>query len=260
MGGAVRILAAGDRIGFIDGAKNLYVKQGLGGVWIKEANGVDEAILTGSRIVIRQGSSVAAKDGLTDPWVNLVGGAVRILAAGDRIGFIDGAKNLYVKQGLGGVWIKEANGVDEAILTGSRIVIRQGSSVAAKDGLTDPWVNLVGGAVRILAAGDRIGFIDGAKNLYVKQGLGGVWIKEANGVDEAILTGSRIVIRQGSGVAAKDGLTDPWVNLVGGAVRILAAGDRIGFIDGAKNLYVKQGLGGVWIKEANGVDDTVLAG
>jgi uncharacterized cupin superfamily protein len=126
----------------------------------------------------------------------------------------------------------------------------------AKDGLGDVWTHeaSAGTAAAIQAAGDRIGFLAGGM-LYVKQGLGGTWVHEADGVLRFALTGSRLVIVNGSGgLYAKDGLGDVWTHeaSAGTAAAIQAAGDRIGFLAGGR-LYVKQGLGGTWVHEADGV-------
>jgi hypothetical protein len=263
------VFAAGDRIGYLDSNKSLYVKQGLSGVWLKESNSVDDAMLTPKRIVVRIGTTILAKDGLNDPWATEATGITTpaiVFAAGDRIGYLDSNKNLYVKQGLSGAWLKESNGADDVILTSSRITVRSGSTILAKDGLSDPWTIEVTGLslpAHIFAAGDRIGYLDSGSSLIVKQGLNGVWAKVATSVDDAVLTPNRIVARLGGTLLAKDGLNDPWATEatgIGAPAQIFASGDRIGYSDSGKSLYVKQGLSGAWLKESTGVDDAVILG
>jgi hypothetical protein len=75
-------------------------------------------------------------------------------------------------------------------------VIRSGSVLLAKNGVTGTWVSEQGGmtsSTKILAAGDMIGYIeDNAKGvpvLWAKQGLGGGWYDEYGPANAAVITG-----------------------------------------------------------------------
>jgi hypothetical protein len=76
------------------------------------------------------------------------------------------------------------------------IVIRSGSTLLAKNGVTGTWVTEQGGltsATKILAFGDMIGFIEknasGVPVLWAKQGLDGTWYDEYGPVNAAVFTG-----------------------------------------------------------------------
>jgi hypothetical protein len=76
------------------------------------------------------------------------------------------------------------------------IVIRSGSTLLAKNGVTGSWVTEAGGltsATKILAFGDMIGYIEnnsaGVPVLWAKQGLTGTWYDEYGPVNAAVFTG-----------------------------------------------------------------------
>jgi hypothetical protein len=265
----VQIYAAGNRIGYLDSSKNFYVKQGLYGTWVKENVSVDDAVLTPTRMAVRIGGTILAKDGLFDGWTTEITGLgtpVQIYVAGERLAYLDSSKNLFVKQGLYGTWVKENVSVDDAVFTSTRMLVRIGGSVIAKDGLYDAWATEItglGSPTQIIAAGDRIAFLDPSGNLYVKQGLSGSWVKENVSVNDVVFTPSRMLIRIGGTILAKDGLYDAWVTEITGVTtpaQLFAAGDRISYLDNAKNFFVKQSLYGTWIKENVSVDDALLTG
>lgn len=246
---STKFQSAGDRIGFIDTSGVLYVKEGLYGSWNALASGVDDFILTPTRVVMRQGNALQAKDAFYDNWVGLIGtSSAKFQAAGSRIGFVDTSGELYVKEGLYGNWIALAGGVDDFILTPNRVIIRQGSVLSAKDNLYDNWSGLIGtSSTKFHASGNRIGFIDTNEVLYVKEGLSGGWVALASGVDDFTLTPTRVVMRQGPALSAKDNLYDNWTGLIGASsTKFQAAGNRIGFVDTGGELYVKEGLYGSW--------------
>jgi hypothetical protein len=76
------------------------------------------------------------------------------------------------------------------------IVIRSGSTLLAKNGVTGSWVTEAGGltsSTKILAFGDMIGYIEnnasGVPVLWAKQGLNGTWYVEYGPVNAAVFTG-----------------------------------------------------------------------
>ena len=76
------------------------------------------------------------------------------------------------------------------------IVIRSGSVLLAKNGVTGSWVTEAGGltsATKILALGDMIGYIQdnssGVPVLWAKEGLKGTWYEEYGPVNAAVFTG-----------------------------------------------------------------------
>jgi hypothetical protein len=155
-------------------------------------------------IVIRSGSTLLAKNGVTGSWVTEQTGltsAATILAFGDMIGYIQknasGIPTLWAKQGLNGIWYDEYSPVNAAVFTSTGdIVIRSGSTLLAKNGVTGSWVTEQGGltsAATILAFGDMIGYIQknasGIPTLWAKQGLNGIWYDEYSPVNAAVFTG-----------------------------------------------------------------------
>ena len=139
----------------------------------------------------------------------------------------------------------------------ARIVIRQGGSLLAKDGIGDTWTKLVdGSSMSFAVAGNRIAYLDGSAGLNMKEGLGGPWVRVAGNVSDFRITDSRIIIRQGDTLSAKDGIGDTWTTLTNGSSSNYAiAGNRIAYKDATGGLSVKEGIGGVWTKVADQVDD-----
>jgi len=152
-------------------------------------------------IVVRSGSTLLAKNGVTGSWVTEAGGltsATKILAYDDMIGYIEdnssGVPTLWAKQGLNGTWYDEYGPVNAAVFTDTgNIVVRSGSTLLAKNGVTGTWVTEAGGltsATKILAVGDMIGYIEdnssGVPTLWAKQGLNGTWYDEYGPVNAAI--------------------------------------------------------------------------
>jgi hypothetical protein len=252
------VQAAGTRFAMRTVNHELWIKDGLTGTWVDEAGGVDQFVLTPTSIVIRQGTLMWAKSGLNDGWTLLATSATDIQAAGTRFALLDGNHDLWVKDGLTGIWWHEAGAVDQYVLTPTFIMIRQGSRVWAKAGLNDNWTLLADGATDIQAAGTRFAILDGTRTLWVKDGLNGIWLNEALNVDQYVLTSTALVARQGSSMSAKAGLTDPWTLLAGGALDIQAAGTRFAEVDSHDTLWVKDGLKGIWWAEAANVDHYVL--
>ena len=74
-------------------------------------------------------------------------------------------------------------------LSSQRIVILQGSTLVAKDGVNDSWTQLAGNVSKFDVAGDRIAFTNSAGGMYLKTGLHGSWVKIADGVSSFKLTG-----------------------------------------------------------------------
>ena len=211
-----------------------------------------------ARIVIRQGGSLLAKDGIGDTWTKLVdGSSMSFAVAGNRIAYLDGSAGLNMKEGLGGPWVRVAGNVSDFRITDSRIIIRQGDTLSAKDGIGDTWTTLTNGSSSNYAiAGNRIAYLSNANDLLVKVGIGGVWTKVADNVSDFRITDSRIIIRQGDTLSAKDGIGDTWTTLTNGSSSNYAiAGNRIAYKDATGGLSVKEGIGGVWTKVADQVDD-----
>ena len=70
-----------------------------------------------------------------------------------------------------------------------------------------------------------------------------------------------LVIRQGSSaLMGKVGLNDSWVPLGALDGKIVASGNRLAVLTPAGDLYAKEPLNGVWIKEAAAVTDFAISG
>jgi hypothetical protein len=175
--------ASGSRIAFIDSG-NLWVRDGVSGTGYNEmAGGVTQYAVTPTAVVVRSGGTVYAKAGLTDTWTTLAGNATDIQASANRIAFIDSG-NLWVRDGVGGTGYNETSGVSQFAVTPTLLVVRGGSSMSAKAGLTDSWTSLTAGATDMKASGNRIAFVDGNGHLWAKDGIQGTWYDETSGFNQ----------------------------------------------------------------------------
>src|SRR5262249_11711768 len=117
-------------------------------------------------MVVRSGSNVYAKAGLTDGWTTLASNATDIQASGNRLAFVDSG-NVWVRDGVTGTGYNEWTGATQYVVTPTALVVRSGSNVYAKAGLTDGWTTLASNATDIQASGNRIAFVDSG-NLWVR--------------------------------------------------------------------------------------------
>jgi len=242
------------RIVVMDAAGTLYGKEGVSGQWYTLAANVTEYAVSSNLVVIRQGTKLSAKADLYGPWVQIANDAVDVQVSRTRIGHRDAAHNLYLNDGLAGPWYGVASNVDEYALSAGLIVQRQGADVYAKAGFADAWTQVASIATDIAVSGDRIAHRDAAHRLYAKDGVGGTWYTMADDVDEYRITPQLVVIRKGTTVFAKTGLTTAWVQIATDAIDIQAAGTRIGHRDGQNELYVNDGTTGPYYDEASSVD------
>jgi surface antigen len=250
-GTAADVQAAGTRIAFLDNTGTLWAKDGLGGTWYQEIGSVSQFVLTPEYLIARVGDTVYAKAGLTDTWSTLTTGAVDVKAAGTRIAVLDGNGNLLVKDTIGGTWFDETSGASQYVVTSSYLLVRQGTTISGKQGLSDSWTTLTAGsATDMQAAGTRIAFLDNSGTLWAKDGLGGTWYQETSPVSQYVVTPDLLLVRVDSTIYGKQNLGDTWSTLTAGtATDVTAAGTRIAFEDGSDTVFAKDGLNGTWYQE-----------
>lgn len=211
---------------------------------------VDELNVAPASIVIRAGSNVYGKVGLTDPWMLLSSDAIDVQASGRRIAYLNYRGELWVKDGIYGAWQNEYGPVTQYALSGSLLIIRLGTNIFGKVGLSDPWVQLNPSPVAdVHVAGNRIVWTDTGGNLFAKDGLYGGWIQEYGPVSQYAISSSVLVMRLGGNLFGKNGLTDNWVQLNPSPVSdVRVAGNRISWMDTGGTLFAKDGLYGGWIQ------------
>ncbi len=258
--GAVSMKAGANRIGFVDGAGNLYAKENWDGGWVPQTNGASEYRLTSGMVAVRIGSAVYAKPGVGGTFTTQVqSGAVTIAAAGNRLAFTDGSGNLWAKEGLTGSWVGQTNGASQYVVTPQMIAVRIGGAIYAKSAVGDLFTTEVSsGAVSIAAGGNRLAFVDSSGTLWAKEGINGGWVAQTNSVNDYVLTPSLIVIRVGSVMYAKSNVNETFTSETAGATSIQAGGNRMAFIDGSGWLTAKEGVQGGWAVETQNVAEYAL--
>lgn len=255
---AASMKAGGDRFAYFSFTDNkLYARQGLSGASLAETGPVDDYAITPSLLVVRQGTTIAAKTGLSDFWTDMFYGANNMTVSGSRIAFVDGNSNLWVKDGLNGQWYQQTY-VTSYVITPKLIVVRQGGNLSAKTtpngGWTNIWTN--GNATSLRAVGNRITFADPTGNIYAKQDINGTWFNESGPFDEYAVTSQLFVVRVGSNLYAKAGLNDLWSgSLTSGAANLKVGGSRITFVDGSGIIQAKDGINGEWVSETGPVNE-----
>ena len=229
-------------------------------------------MITPKYIAVREGGTMEAKANLGDPWTELTDGAAVDIQAADQadgttwFAYLTSTGELYVKDGLNGSWYDEAGGVSQYVITPSGyMMVREGSSVEAKAGLTTAWSTLQSsGATDIQSAGNQFAYLTSTGELYVKDGLNGSWYDEAGGVSQYVITPKYIAVREGGTMEAKANLGDPWTELTDGAAVSIEAADQsdgttwYAYLTSSGELYVKDGLNGPWYDEAGGVSQYVI--
>ena len=83
---------------------------------------------------------------------------------GDRVGVLNTAAQVYVKEGgLSTGWVHEVNGAKALVLAGTRVgVVTTADSAYVKDGgLSASWVHEADGVAHLALAGDRVGIVEG---------------------------------------------------------------------------------------------------
>ncbi len=188
--GAVDIEAAGDRIAYKDVNGRVWARDGVGSAPLAEADGVTEFDVTPNLLLIRQGNTLSAKQGLADLWTTLSNSVTDVQAAGNRIAVIDTAGNLYAKDGLGGTWYNETSGVTQYAVTPNLLIVRQGNTLIGKVALADLWTTLASNATDVKAAGSRMAMTDTSGNIKARDGLGSSWLTETNGATQYTLSKS----------------------------------------------------------------------
>jgi hypothetical protein len=245
------VRVAGKRITWTDTGGNLFAKDGLSGPWVNVYGPVDQYDASESLFVFRAGTGLHGKQGsLTSGWVwgfNATP-AVDFRVTGNRITYTDTNGQLWAKDGLTGTWVNVYGLVTQYAASPSLLVIRLGTDIYGKIGLTDAWVPLNGGVADVRVAGSRITYIDVNGNLWAKDGLYGTWYQEYGPVSQYATSASLLVIRTGTAVFGKAGLNDPWVALNNSpAADIKVAGNRIMYTDTNGALWAKDGLSGPWV-------------
>jgi hypothetical protein len=182
--GATDVRAAGGRITFTDTSGNLWAKDGLGGAWINVYGPASQYAASDSLLVVRDGSTLFGKAGLSEPWVTLSTGVVDVRVSGSRITYTDVSGNVWAKDGLGGTWHNEYGSVNQYAASSSILAVRTGSTVLAKAGLADAWSTLTYIASDVKAAGNRIAITDTSGNIWAKDGIGGTWYNVYGPVDQ----------------------------------------------------------------------------
>lgn len=215
--------------------------------WLQGLVGIQPNLL-----VVRDGGTVFAKAGLSDPWIaQNTSYATDLKVSGNRIGYTDTGAQLRVKDGLYGPWVSIYGPASEYAMSNTVLVVRDGTSLHAKFGaLTSSWVYGIQAtpATSVRVAGNRITYTDTNNQLWARDGLGGAWVNVYGPVTQYVASSSLLVIRLGSNIFAKAGLTDAWVQLNPSPVAdVRVSGNRITWTDTGGNKYAKDGLGGPWV-------------
>lgn len=252
--------AAEERIAIRDVNGNIVAKDGVGGLWYNETGPADEYFITPNMLVVRQGGAIYAKERLYDTWTTLAAsGAVDVEVARNRIAYKDTSGMLWAKEGINGMWYAETSGVGEFDITSNFLLVRQGTTLLGKAALYDQWTTLATDVTNVEASAQRIAITDSVGNLLAKDGLNGLWYAETNGAGQYVVTPNLLLVRQGNTLIGKVGLGDLWSTLGQGIADVKAGGNRIVVRDTSGNILAKEGLGGMWLTETNGADQTVIA-
>ncbi|MEU0096926.1 M23 family metallopeptidase [Kribbella sp. NPDC006257] len=252
------------RFAFVNAAGQVFAKDGSHSPWPGALNGggASKVVLSGQWIGILDGTNFWAKSGINGAWKLMAQGAgTRDIAIdGDRFAVVNAAGQVLVKDGADSPWSTPINGggATKVVLDSGWIGILQGGNFLAKFDIFGTWKVLTGGndVIDIAIDGNRFGFVNGAGQVFVKDGADSPWPNALNGggATRIELQSSWIAILQGGNFLAKFDIFGTWKTLAdGGQVTdiTLGANGWFGFI-GSGDFYAKQGADNPWLGMAGG--------
>lgn len=205
------------------------------------ADNVRRGVLAGNRIgVVDSAGRVRVKEGgLWAAWTDEGGDARDVVLAGNRIGVLTADNRLLVKEGsLDAAWSEVASDVGQFAMTQNRIGIVTLSGVASiKEGTIDAgWTTQFTPAWHIEVAGTRIG---------VLTGFDATATTSYNALDATVppTFDSHAIVKDGA-------LSASWSDVASSAYRMALTPTRVGIVDGNRHALVKEGaLGAAWSDE-----------
>ncbi|MEU0096925.1 hypothetical protein [Kribbella sp. NPDC006257] len=252
------------RFAFVNAAGQVFAKDGSHSPWPGALNGggASKVVLSGQWIGILDGTNFWAKSGINGAWKLMAQGAgTRDIAIdGDRFAVVNAAGEVLVNVGADSPWSTPINGggATKVVLDSGWIGILQGGNFLAKFDIFGTWKVLTGGndVIDIAIDGNRFGFVNGAGQVFVKDGADSPWPNALNGggATRIELQSSWIAILQGGNFLAKFDIFGTWKTLAdGGQVTdiTLGANGWFGFI-GSGDFYAKQGADNPWLGMAGG--------
>lgn len=259
------VRVSGQRITWTGTNGHLFAKDGPYGSWYDEYASVSQYAASSSLLVVRDGNNLHGKVTVNDNWTWSINPtpAVDVQVTGNRISYTDTNGNIWAKDGLTGTWYQEYSAVSQYAASPSLFVIRGGTGLHGKTCLTCNWVWSFNAtpATDVRVSDNRITYTDTNGHLYAKDGLTGTWYDEYPSVSQYAASSSLLVIRTGTALNGKVGLTDNWTWSFNPtpAVDVKVSGNRIMYTDTNGHLWVKDGLTGAWVDEYAGVDQYVTS-
>lgn len=218
----------------------------------KALGGIPDRVL-----VVRTDGTLAAKEALTGPVIELKTGVARVAADRDRVAVIGTNGRAEIKVGgLTEPWITLMDNAKDVALDGDRIIVLGTDGKAwAKDGVYSSWTQISGSTTVIDASDGRIGVIEAGAAKVKEGGITNAWTTVASSASDLSLDGARVGVVEGGTVKVKEGpLTSAWVNQIAGR-RVVVEGYRIGVLGADGNAFVKDGaLTSGWTQVGNGTD------
>lgn len=205
-GQSQQVVADGSRIGVVDFAGSVSIKEGpIGATWTNVMGNARWISLSGNRIgVVQADGSAYVKEGpVTATWTKVMGDVKWIILSGDRIGVVQADGSAYVKAGpVNATWTKVMGNVQWMSLGGDRIGVVQtdGSAYVKAGPVTATWTKVFTGASTISVSDSYVGVVaaDAQGHINGKISASG-WTALGVGIRSITLDGSRVGITTISG-------------------------------------------------------------
>lgn len=226
-GQSQQIVVDGTRIGIVDSAGSVSIKEGpLGATWTKVMGNARWISLSGNRIgVVQTDGSAYVKEGPVDAtWTKVTGNAKWMSLSGDRIGIVLNDGSAHVKAGpVTATWTRLMGNVQWMSLSGDRIGVVQtdGSAYVKAGPVTATWTKVFTGAATIAVSASHIGIVSMDSQGHANSAISpSGWTSLGAGIRSIALDGSRIGVTTVAGVGQyRQGLSDPGWTVVSSDVR-----------------------------------------
>ncbi|TQV88420.1 hypothetical protein [Aliikangiella coralliicola] len=250
-------LATPSRVGALDSAGNLFVKEGdANAAWklIRNNSDVDAYQIENKRVAIKIGNSLyVSEDALVDvgsgsmTWTHVAGDVRSFQLEGNRIGVLNNDGSLHVKEGaLNAPWFSQAQSVTSFQLERERVAaLNTANDLWVTEGaLGNPWMAVSWEVKEFQLSYDRIAVLDFYNKLHIKEGaLDAAWHSHAENVAKFQLDGVRVgVLSYHNTFYAIEGKLDgTWHELGLNIADFDIERDRIAALQTSGKLYIKEG-------------------